>query len=147
MLARGTQPPILGEVKLGIIIQLHLKCRHKHVTNPIIKSSKSKYRNLYKANSNKLKVKMELFPKEFVLELNTKNLGNSISFLTITHITLSTKWFRKYEILTIDVAAVFCFWAGQRRNRSSISRIGLAKTLEILNTVSEDNSLNFLQVQ
>jgi hypothetical protein len=52
---------------------------------------------------------MELFPKEFVIKLNTKNLGNSISFLTITHTTLSTKWFRKYRILTIDVAAVFCF--------------------------------------
>jgi hypothetical protein len=26
---------------------------------------------------------MELFPKEFVPELNTKNLGNSASFLTI----------------------------------------------------------------
>jgi hypothetical protein len=42
---------------------------------------------------------MELFPKEFVPELNTKNLGNSTSFLTITHMILSTKWFKKYEIL------------------------------------------------
>jgi hypothetical protein len=33
---------------------------------------------------------MELFLKDFVLELNTKNLGNSPSFLTITHMTLST---------------------------------------------------------
>jgi hypothetical protein len=47
---------------------------------------------------------MELFPKEFVLELNTKNLGNSTSFLTITHMILSAKWFKKYGILTIDVA-------------------------------------------
>jgi hypothetical protein len=31
---------------------------------------------------------MELFPKEFVPELNTKNLGNSTSFQTITHMTL-----------------------------------------------------------
>jgi hypothetical protein len=53
---------------------------------------------------------MELFPKEFVLELNTKKLGKSTSFLTITHMTLSAKWFRKYGILMIDVAAVFCFW-------------------------------------
>jgi hypothetical protein len=52
---------------------------------------------------------MELFLEEFVLELNTKNMGNSTSFLTITHMTLSAKWFRKYGILTIDVAAVFCF--------------------------------------
>jgi hypothetical protein len=28
---------------------------------------------------------MELFPKEFVLELKPKNLGNSTRFLTITH--------------------------------------------------------------
>jgi hypothetical protein len=53
---------------------------------------------------------MELFPKEFVLKLNTKNLENSTSFLTITHMTLSAKRFRKYGILTIDIAAVFCFW-------------------------------------
>jgi hypothetical protein len=52
MLARGTQPPILGEVKVGVIVQLHLKHRHKNITNPIIKSSKSKYRNLYKVNSS-----------------------------------------------------------------------------------------------
>jgi hypothetical protein len=63
---------------------------------------------------------MELFPKEFVPELNTKNLGNSTSFLTITHTTLSTKRFRKYRILMIDVAAVFYFWIEQRRNGSSI---------------------------
>jgi hypothetical protein len=63
---------------------------------------------------------MELFPKEFVPELNTKNLGNSTSFLTITHTTLSTKRFRKYGILMIDVAAVFYFWIEQRRNGSSI---------------------------
>jgi hypothetical protein len=53
---------------------------------------------------------MELFPKEFVPELNTKKLGKSTIFLTITHMTLSAKWFRKYGILMIDVAAVFCFW-------------------------------------
>jgi hypothetical protein len=52
---------------------------------------------------------MELFPKEFVLKLNTKNLGNSAFFLTITHTTLSAKWFRKYGILMINVAAIFCF--------------------------------------
>jgi hypothetical protein len=35
MLARGTQSPILSEVEVGAIIQLHLKHRHKNVTNPI----------------------------------------------------------------------------------------------------------------
>jgi hypothetical protein len=40
MLARGAQPPILGEVKVGVIVQLHLKRRHKNVTNPITKAQK-----------------------------------------------------------------------------------------------------------
>jgi hypothetical protein len=48
---------------------------------------------------------MELFRKEFVPELNTKNLGNSTSFLTITHTTLSAKRFRKYGILRTYIAA------------------------------------------
>jgi hypothetical protein len=91
-------------------------------------------------------VKTELFPKEFVLELNTKNLGNTTSFLTITHMTLSAKRYRKYRILTIDVAAVLCFWTEQRRNGSSISRLGLAETMEVLNTISEGNSLSFTMV-
>jgi hypothetical protein len=54
------------------------------------------------------KQKTDLFPREFVPELNTKNLENSPSFLTITHTTLSTKQFRSYRILTIDVPAEFC---------------------------------------
>jgi hypothetical protein len=29
VLARGTQSAILGEVEVGVIVQLHLKCRHK----------------------------------------------------------------------------------------------------------------------
>jgi hypothetical protein len=37
-----------------------------------------------------------------------KNLGNSPSFLTITHTILSTKQFRSYGISTINVAAEFC---------------------------------------
>jgi hypothetical protein len=71
---------------------------------------KSKHRNLYKANSSKEKAKTELFPKDSVLELNTTKLGNSPSFLTITHITLFAKWFRSYGILMTDIAAEFCFW-------------------------------------
>jgi hypothetical protein len=83
---------------------------------------------------------MELFPNGFVPELNTKNMGNSTSFLTTTHTTLSAKRFRKYRILTIDVAAIFYFWTEQRRNGSSISRLGLAETTEVPNTISEGNS-------
>jgi hypothetical protein len=81
-----------------------------------------------------------------MLELNPKNLDNSASFLTITHMTLSAKQFRKYRILTIDVAAVFYFWIEQRRNGSSISRLRMAETPEVPNTISEGNSLRFLMV-
>jgi hypothetical protein len=34
MLAHGTQLPVLGEVEVGIIVQLHLKCRHKMSLTP-----------------------------------------------------------------------------------------------------------------
>jgi hypothetical protein len=91
-------------------------------------------------------VETELFPKDSVLELNTKNMGNSPSFLTITHTTLSARQFRSYEILTIDVAAEFCTWTEQWHHGSSISSLGLAETLEVLNTVSEDSSLSFPMV-
>jgi hypothetical protein len=80
---------------------------------------------------------------EFVLELNTKNLDNSTSFLTITHTTLSAKQFRIYVILTINVAVVLCFWIEQRWDGSSISSPGLTKTLEVSNTILDDSSLRF----
>jgi hypothetical protein len=35
MLARGTQSPIIGEVEVGVIVQLHLRRKHKNVTNPM----------------------------------------------------------------------------------------------------------------
>jgi hypothetical protein len=40
MLAHGTQPPVLDEVKVGVIVQLYLKRRHKNVTNPMTKAQK-----------------------------------------------------------------------------------------------------------
>jgi hypothetical protein len=46
----------------------------------------------------------------------------------------------------IDVTAEFCFWIEQWQNGSSISHLGLAETLEVLNTISDDNSLSFLMV-
>jgi hypothetical protein len=52
--------------------------------------------------------KTELLPKDFVPELNTKNLGNSTRFLTITHMTMSARRLISYGILIIDVAAEFC---------------------------------------
>jgi hypothetical protein len=81
-----------------------------------------------------------------VPELNTKNLDNSPSFLTITHMILSTKRFRSYEILTIGVAAEFCFRIEQWQNGSSHLGFGLAETLEILNTKLVGNSLSFPMV-
>jgi hypothetical protein len=57
---------------------------------------------------------MELLPKDFVPELNTKNMGNSTSFPTITQTTLSAKRFISYGILMINVADVFCFCTKQR---------------------------------
>jgi hypothetical protein len=53
---------------------------------------------------------MELFLKDSVPDLATKKLGNSHSFLTITRMTLSAKRFRRYKILTIDIADEFYFW-------------------------------------
>jgi hypothetical protein len=47
-------------------------------------------------------VNTDLFPREFVPELNTKKLGNSPSFLTITHMTLSARWFRSYGRIGVE---------------------------------------------
>jgi hypothetical protein len=97
-------------------------------------------------NRSKEKVETELFPKDSVLELTTKKLGNSPNFLTITHKTLSAKRFRSYVILTIDITAALCFWTEQRQNGSSISSLRLAETPEVPNTVLVDNSLSFPMV-
>jgi hypothetical protein len=101
---------------------------------------------LYKANNSKEKEKIESFLKNSVPELNTKNLGNSSIFLTITHTTLFAKQFRSYEILTIDVTAEFCFLTEQWQNGFSISSLGLAETPEVPHTVSVENSLSFQMV-
>jgi hypothetical protein len=89
---------------------------------------------------------MELFPKDYILELITKKFRNTVSFLTITHMTLFAKRFRSYGILTIDIAAEFYFWIEQRQNGSSVSSLRLAKTMDVPNTVLVDNSLSFLMV-
>jgi hypothetical protein len=46
-------------------------------------------------------VKTELFGYNSVRELNTKNMSNSPSFLSVTHTILSAKQFRSYRILRI----------------------------------------------
>jgi hypothetical protein len=89
ILACGTQSPILRKVEVGVIIQLHLKHRHKNVTNPISIAQKANTEICIKAISSKYKAKTELFPKYPGPELTTKNLTNSPNFLTITHTTLS----------------------------------------------------------
>jgi hypothetical protein len=75
MLARGTQPSNLGEVKVRVIVQLNLKRIYKNVTNPVIKSSTSKYRNLYKASSSKSKSKNGTVPYEFCSVVEHQKLG------------------------------------------------------------------------
>jgi hypothetical protein len=54
--------------------------------------------------------------------------------------TLSAKRFRICGILPIEVAAEFNSWTEQQQNGFSISSLGLAETLEVLNTVSKGNS-------
>jgi hypothetical protein len=83
---------------------------------------------------------MELFSKDSVSELNTKNLRNTPIFLTITHMTLSTKWFRSYGILMIAVASELYSWTEQWLNGSSHFGFGLAETPEVPNTVLVENS-------
>jgi hypothetical protein len=79
---------------------------------------------------------MELLPKDFVPELNTKNLGNSTSFLTITHMTMSARRFISNGILMIDVAAEFYSWTDQRPKQIfNFSSLGLAETLDVPNTI------------
>jgi hypothetical protein len=76
---------------------------------PKIHLRKVKTKICIKVNSSKEKEKAELFQMDSIPELNTKNLENSPSFLSVTHTTLFAKQFRSYGILTIDIAAEFCF--------------------------------------
>jgi hypothetical protein len=89
---------------------------------------------------------MELFHMDSVPELNTINLGNSPSFLTITHTTLSSKQFRCYRLWKIDFAAEFFFWTEQRLNRTQLLGSRLTEALEVPNTFTVGNSLSFLMV-
>jgi hypothetical protein len=52
---------------------------------------------------------MEQLRTGSVPELNTKNLGNSLSFPSVTQTTLFSQQFKSYEILNIDLAAESCF--------------------------------------
>jgi hypothetical protein len=94
MLAHGTQSPVVGEVEVRVVVRLHLKRRQKNVTNPMPIAQYANTEICIKANNIKSKAKTELLLKDFVPELNTKNLGNSTRFVTITHMTMSTKRYR-----------------------------------------------------
>jgi hypothetical protein len=48
---------------------------------------------------------MEQLRPDFALELNTKNLGNSLRFPSITQRNPFTQRFRSYKILNIDLAS------------------------------------------
>jgi hypothetical protein len=39
MLAHGTKSPILGEEEVGVFIHVHLKHKHKIITNPKVITS------------------------------------------------------------------------------------------------------------
>jgi hypothetical protein len=97
-------------------------------------------------NSSKEKVKTGLFDYNSIPELNTKNMGNSPSFLSVTHMILSAKRFERYRISKIDFTADFCFWTEQRLNGTQLLDLRLAETLEVLNTIMVGNSLRFLIV-
>jgi hypothetical protein len=99
-----------------------------------------------KVDSSKEKTKTELLSMDFVPELNTKNLGNSPRFLTITHTTLSTKRCGSYDILKFNFAGEFCFWIEQQLNRTQLLDLGLTKTLEVPNTIFIGNTLKFPMV-
>jgi hypothetical protein len=53
MLACGTQFPIVGEVEVGVIVQLHLKRIYKNVTNPMPIAQQVNTEICIKANSSK----------------------------------------------------------------------------------------------
>jgi hypothetical protein len=51
MLAHGKQSSVPDEVEVGVIVQLHLKRRHKNVTIPLTTAQKADTEICIKANS------------------------------------------------------------------------------------------------
>jgi predicted phosphoadenosine phosphosulfate sulfurtransferase len=87
-----------------------------------------------------------LFSYNSVRELNTKNMGNSSGFLSVTHTILFAKQFRSYRFSKIDFAADFCFWTEQRLKGTQLLGLRLAETLNVPNTIRVGNSLSFRMV-
>jgi hypothetical protein len=96
--------------------------------------------------ASKDKSNLGLFGWGSSLELNTKRLGNSPSFPSVTYSALSNKQFRSYRFLRIDFAAEFCFWTEQWLNGTELLGLRLTESPEVLNTITVDNSLSFLMV-
>jgi hypothetical protein len=90
VLAHGTEATIIDEGIVGVFIHVHLKNSHENITNPkVIAPRKVKTENCKKANSSKERAKTGWFCYDSVPELNTKNLGNSPRFLSVTDTALS----------------------------------------------------------
>jgi hypothetical protein len=73
-------------------------------------------------------------------------MGNSPSFLSVTHTILSAKRFGCYRISKIDFAADFCFWTEQQLNGTQLLGLGLAETPKVPNTIMVGNSLSLPMV-
>jgi hypothetical protein len=73
-------------------------------------------------------------------------MGNSPSFLSVTHKTLSAKRFRSYRIFKIDFAADIYFWTKLRLNGTQLLGLELAENPKVLNTITVANSLSFPMV-
>jgi hypothetical protein len=97
-------------------------------------------------NSSKEKAKTGLFAYDSIPELNTKNMGNSPIFLSVTHMTLSAKRFGSYRISKINFVADFCFWTELWLNGTQLLGLGFAETLKVQNTIMVGNTLRFLIV-
>jgi hypothetical protein len=68
----------------------------------------------------KEKSNMGLFRWDFSLEMDSKKVGKSPSFPSVTYSASSDKWFRSYRILNIDFTDEFCFWMEQRLNETEL---------------------------
>jgi hypothetical protein len=78
--------------------------------------------------------------------MNSKKLGNSPIFPSVTYSASSDRWFERYKILSIDDTAEI--GAGQNSSWKETQLFGLklAETPEVLHTITVSNSLSFPMV-
>jgi hypothetical protein len=86
---------------------------------------------------------MDQLCHETVPELNTKKLGNSRSFLTITHTTLFANQFMSYRIFNDRRCCRIPLLDRTAAKQISTFRLRFAENLEVLNTELVGNSLSF----